>query len=1139
MADQTDTKIVLMSATLDAKLFANYFRVLEGPEVPIISMSLNRIYKIRTKYLDDLGNKSMDIVNTAVPGISDELLSLAAKKVLDHVGKRESTLVFLPGIYEIRRMQTALGDLFDIESSCLVVILHSAVTAADQRVAFLPATRPKVILSTNIAENSVTIPDVSVVIDFCLTKYVVSNKQSSLSSLKLNWASKMNAEQRAGRTGRVCDGLVYRLVWKEFYNRGLDNYIMPEIQRTPLETVVLRVKLLDVLPPLKFLSHAMDAPSHESIIRAVLILKELGGLQRNSIDASLSERFDPTDGQLTYVGRVMAALPLQVQISKLIILGYTFSVLNEAIVIGACLTVQSIFTKSYRETFEDYTHKLIFADGSGCDFIACLNAYKFWKYMSEQGNFATPGAEEEWCLKYKLDRKSLHEVQLLILEIKARLKELNMKPLKGALMVTWQPNEKPLILKICIAGAFTPNYFISGELTELRESDINKEIGWCDFRNTIYFRCKEKLVHGALYQQQIKQKIVDAGICASTNDMELKFDNFKIFVQFLGDSSQVDREKYSVDSIRENFGSMNAMAAAGKIVPEVYKAVKARILGCRLSINIMADDSDYALDHGLAVETMGIVRTGQNFMKHPEMCVIPSTCTRELTGRVSHTVSCSKFWIQPSSAKESLKTITEDLKEEILESAKQITRTDQLTLFGFVIAYHKCWKRAKVLGVDSAQQTATCYMVDYGETVDLPVGQLCKINDNQKMRDCFDIPERCFEAALSEIAPSYVKCPRGKWTDEAVELFEEVNSENKFQKQVLTFSLLQFISPFQQANFVVYSVHDDIASVELSIRGECINKMLVEQGYARKQEEFYPRKHNHLERARCQGYESRFFDAATEYSRRIDTMTDYKSIPHPPMNECSKQLSLIGPKSPLETTTEGILLSNPGKATIYPDSVNSILLIDDPSNWYGRLTVAANVTKKGDQTILHETTLMPAIPGIGILLGMIFSPEVSFKRNDAKSSYEFARYGLGASPEKLPFFAQHDFILPVTIKLTKEDFAEINSLRFFMSWLLLNAPTEGLTTLSDEDKNDLMSNIKKKILQILSKERPVLPPRFVTDNLMRWPTDDQSDHTRWKRVMYGDGIYPNFPYPPLHKLDTVTAAKLRKAMKELEFDVHW
>lgn len=350
---------------------------------------------------------------------------------------------------------------------------------------------------------------------------------------------------------------------------------------------------------------------------------------------------------------------------------------------------------------------------------------------------------------------------------------------------------------------------------------------------------------------------------------------------------------------------------------------------------------------------------------------------------------------------------------------------------------------------------------------------------------------------------------------------------------------MQFTSQLHPTTVVVYSVHDNIASVELTIRGECINEELVEKGYARKQEEFYPRKHNHLERARCQGFESRFFDAETEFARRIDTMTDHKSIPHPPMGECSKPIFLIGPKSPLETSTEGILLSNPGKATIYPDSVNSILLIDDPSNWYGRLTVAANVTKKGDQTILHETTLMPAIPGIGILLGMIFAPEVTFKRSDDKSSYELARFGLGASPEKRPFFAEHDFSLPVAIKLTKEDFEDVNRLRFYISWLLMNTPTENLSTLSDEEKNDLMNNIKKLILQILAKDRPVLPPRYVTDNLMRWPTDDQSDHIKWKRLFYGDGIYPLFPYPPLHKLDVATAAKLRNAMNELQIDVHW
>ena len=102
----------------------------------------------------------------------------------------------------------------------------------------------KIILATNIAESSITVPDVQYVVDFCLQKEVCINTMSSLSRLGLVWASQASADQRKGRTGRVCNGFCFRLVPEHFFFQKMPKFATPELQRSPLERVVLRIKML-------------------------------------------------------------------------------------------------------------------------------------------------------------------------------------------------------------------------------------------------------------------------------------------------------------------------------------------------------------------------------------------------------------------------------------------------------------------------------------------------------------------------------------------------------------------------------------------------------------------------------------------------------------------------------------------------------------------------------------------------------------------------------------------------------------------------------------------------------------------------------------------------------------------------------
>lgn len=165
--------------------------------------------------------------------------------------------------------------------------------------------------------------------DFCLTKALFTDTATNFASLQLCWASRNNCVQRSGRAGRCMNGRVYRLVPRAFYDGVLNETGIPEMVRSPLDRVVLKSKQLDMGAPHAVLATAMDPPNLEDIQNTVLQLKELGAMLRN-----VNGEFVEHDGDLTYVGRLMSALPVDVRVTRLIVFGYCFGVLEECVIIG-------------------------------------------------------------------------------------------------------------------------------------------------------------------------------------------------------------------------------------------------------------------------------------------------------------------------------------------------------------------------------------------------------------------------------------------------------------------------------------------------------------------------------------------------------------------------------------------------------------------------------------------------------------------------------------------------------------------------------------------------------------------------------------------------------------------------------------
>lgn len=291
------------------------------------------------------------------------------------------------------------------------------------------------------------------VIDFCLVKMIALDPVSNYQFLQLGWASKASCVQRAGRAGRVMDGRVYRLVAKAFYHVSkfnpvvnlyislclaitqinnlhlqniLDDEGMPEMLRAPLANIVLRAKIFDFDDPRSLLALSLDPPSLQNLSGTILYLKETGALMNDHAT------FQPFDGELTDMGRIMALLPLDIQISKLIMLGHIFGILRDAIVLGASMALKDMFVQSEcRGNVSSYSTKKKWARETDSDCIAALNVYKTWQNEEANRRFTSYQTEKQWAQRNGVQLRTLRELDVLVNEITHRLMRLGVKETVG------------------------------------------------------------------------------------------------------------------------------------------------------------------------------------------------------------------------------------------------------------------------------------------------------------------------------------------------------------------------------------------------------------------------------------------------------------------------------------------------------------------------------------------------------------------------------------------------------------------------------------------------------------------------------------------------------------------------------------
>lgn len=323
--------------------------------------------------------------------------------------------------------------------------MHSTCSIDEQRM-LLRSPEPgrvKIVLCTNIAESSLTIPDAAAIIDTCLCRDMRWDKTARALKLQDDWISRESALQRTGRCGRVQPGEVYRLVPRDFFERVLPAKCVPEIRRVPLEECILRTIRGPFREVEEILSRCIDPPDAEDVRAALQNLVDLGLIERRPDPDTLGKAITT---ELTPLGRIAAELPVPWQMGMFLVLAKSFGLLEEAIVVAAVAAIGSPFKRVPVLPVMEHEALVRFSGGFRCDMTSRANAYLYWASEREKLNLgglagvsmaaksANPGvgdiaaAEFRWCEMNGLDLRQLREIDNLVFALRGKLSSFGFCP---------------------------------------------------------------------------------------------------------------------------------------------------------------------------------------------------------------------------------------------------------------------------------------------------------------------------------------------------------------------------------------------------------------------------------------------------------------------------------------------------------------------------------------------------------------------------------------------------------------------------------------------------------------------------------------------------------------------------------------
>ena len=350
LPQRPDLKLIITSATIDTGIFAKHFG-----DAPILDVE-GRSYPVEVQYIEPptANNEELSYVDQCV----ESICHLHQSKI------PEDTLIFLPTEKDIRECCTILENRLD---NCLILPMFGRLQAADQKKIFKKSSKTKVVVATNVAETSITVPGIRYVIDTGLARISQYNVRARTTSLPITRISRASADQRKGRCGRVGPGICIRLYAEEDY-LAREQYTLPEIKRSNLADVILQMISMKLGSPFEF---PFIEPPHAGAIRdGFALLKELGALEG--------------ENRLNKMGQLMARLPIDPPISRILIAARENNAVRELKIIAPALAIQDPRVRpAEREKEADAAHKKFAHEHS--DFLTLLQIWDLFHNAKEKG----------------------------------------------------------------------------------------------------------------------------------------------------------------------------------------------------------------------------------------------------------------------------------------------------------------------------------------------------------------------------------------------------------------------------------------------------------------------------------------------------------------------------------------------------------------------------------------------------------------------------------------------------------------------------------------------------------------------------------------------------------------------------------
>ncbi|MEI6541223.1 MAG: ATP-dependent RNA helicase HrpA, partial [Planctomycetota bacterium] len=395
-----ELKVIITSATIDAARFADHFGT-EGKPTPVLQIS-GRMYPVDIHYrpLDDpeasMGEDDNRMPRDWLDGVTDAVSEVTA----DDAGH---ILIFLPTERDIREAAKVLGGRrFHGDTPQMpteIVPLFGRLSMADQTKVFSPYGHRRIVLATNVAESSLTVPGICYVIDTGTARISRYSARSRMQRLPIEAVSQASANQRAGRCGRVGPGICIRLYSKEDFD-GREAFTAPEIQRTNLAAVILRTINLRLgnIEEFPFL----DPPRSTTVREGYKTLEELGAIT--------------LEGELTEIGRRMAKLPVDPRISRMILAAIEEHALPEVLAIAALLESQDPRERPLeKQQAADEAHRKF--SNRDSDFLTILNLWDAWH---DKQKMASHSQVRKWCQQNFLSYMRMREW----VDVHSQLKDL-------------------------------------------------------------------------------------------------------------------------------------------------------------------------------------------------------------------------------------------------------------------------------------------------------------------------------------------------------------------------------------------------------------------------------------------------------------------------------------------------------------------------------------------------------------------------------------------------------------------------------------------------------------------------------------------------------------------------------------------